>query len=547
MQDVSLALGRLDDVMGRSKEHLRDPSPGRRALLLGGLEIDRGELDFEERMRRREASLVQRLDQMADGVLIHRGLRYLYANPAALKLLGRTYDEVVGHSPFDLVPPRFRLLLAERIMDAYTTRAPMPEEEERLLHATGAEIPVEVVTLPVVFAGELATLVHIRNLTARRGLEVKLRASDRLASAGVVAAGVAHEIESPLLYALSNLELLEDRLERSEDAEKLAEVRAMVAAIHASVARAAKGAEDAKVFTSAQRNRRTRVDINRVLDSCLAFLGPEMCSRVNVVRRYGDVPPVLGNTSRLAHVIMNLLKNAAQAMSPRVRCANDVTITTSTRGDSVVLVEIADTGVGLSLGLQRAIFEPLFTTKSHGMGMGLAVSRALLEEEEGELTVESQIGSGTTFTVALRAAPRVEAPERPRGRSTGKRILVLEEEAQFAATLKMTLSEHRVTIVKSGHEALRRLHSGETYDLVLCDLMLDNADGIDLHRRIRAEWPDLQRRMVFLTGDAFMSRTQEFLASIPNPSLRKPFEPVELLDLVDDALEACGTSATTCA
>src|SRR4051812_10427454 len=95
-----------------------------------------------------DADLFRLLDATTDGILIHRDLRYVYANPAALHLLGRTRAEVVGHSPFDLVPPRFRLLLAERVMEVFAKKISMPEVEERLLHASGAEVPVEVIDIP---------------------------------------------------------------------------------------------------------------------------------------------------------------------------------------------------------------------------------------------------------------------------------------------------------------------------------------------------------------------------------------------------------------
>ncbi|MDF2692230.1 MAG: hybrid sensor histidine kinase/response regulator [Labilithrix sp.] len=100
----------------------------------------------------------------------------------------------------------------------------------------------------------------------------------------------------------------------------------------------------------------------------------------------------------------------------------------------------------------------------------------------------------------------------------------------------MILADHHTTIALSGHEALQRLHAGERFDLIICDLLMENIDGLDLHRRIGLEWPALQRRMIFLTGDAFISRTQQFLASVPNRRLQKPFDPDELLDAVDDVL-----------
>ncbi|MBX3261234.1 MAG: PAS domain S-box protein [Labilithrix sp.] len=505
----------------------------RRSRARGGLM-----LDVDERLRRCEDNLVNLLDATSDGILIHRDLRYVYANRAALEIVGKPREDVIGHSPFELVPPRFRMLLAERIMEAYTTRARMPEVEERLLHASGAEVPVEVVTVPTIFGGEVSTLVHIRDITARRELEVRLRAADRLASAGLVAAGVAHEIKNPLAYALTNLELLEQRF-ASECPSASDELRQLVAGVHDGIVRAAHVARDVKVFTGGQRGRATALDVRDVLRSTLAFLGPELRSRANVIERYGDVPKVLGNESRLAQVFLNLLTNAVQALTD-ARRPNDVTVTTRVKDGALVLVEVRDTGVGIPPELQSAIFEPLFTTKPDGTGLGLALCKELIAKEGGELTVESAVGAGTKFTVALRAAPReaLEAARVPRARSSGKRILVVDDEPRLAATLKMVLADHHTTIARSGHEALQHLHAGEPYDLVISDLLMENIDGMDLYRRIGLEWPSLEPRIIFLTGDAFISRTQEFLAKIPNRHLQKPFDPDELLDVVDEVLEA---------
>ena len=493
--------------------------------------------DWEERLQRCEASLVQLLDGSTDGVLIHRELRYIYANPAVLSLIGRTRDEVIGHSPFELVPPRFRMLLAERIMTAYTTRAPMPEIEERLLHASGAEVPVEVIVLPVVFAGDLATLVHVRDITTRRALEVRLRAADRLASSGLIAAGVAHEIGNPLMYALANLDVLQQRIAASSSGSVKDELRELAASIREGLERAAHVARDVKVFTSPLHGRPSAVDLHRVLRSTLAFLGPEMRSRANVIHRFGDVPPVCANESRLAQVFLNLLTNAVQSLPSHTREPNDITITTRAEND-VVIVEVEDTGVGIPVEVQSNIFEPLFTTKSEGTGLGLALCKELLAKEGGSISVESDLRKGTKFTVVLPAArsEQVEAAKRSRERSSGKRILIIDDEPRVAGSLKMILSDHHATIATSGHEALQRIHAGEHFDVIVCDLLMDNIDGIDLYRRLRTEQPALAARMIFLTGDAFISRTQQFLSGIPNRYLQKPFDPDELLDAVDDVL-----------
>lgn len=514
------------------KTNPESPSHGRRAPPTRSRERR-----FADRLHRSETNLVELFDVTTDGILVHRDLRYVYANSAALKILGRDSAEVVGHSPFELVPPRFRLLLAEQIMQAYTKRSALPEVEERLLHASGAEVPVEVVTIPILFDGELSTLTHIRDISRRRALEVRLRATDRLTSAGLIATGIVHEIERPLNYALSTLKRLEARLDqRYQGSDR--EVDWMLDTIIDGVDRAVRAARNVGVFSQVHRFRPARVDIHHVLDSAVTFLDPDLRSRVNIVKRYGHVPPVLGNESRVAQIFLHLITNAAQSMGERLRGPRDITLRTEATG-AFVKIEVEDTGMGISAELQSTIFEPLFTTRAQDSGFGLALCRELVAEEEGELSVASVIGKGTTFTILLRAASHLLTADEHEAheRCSGRRILVVDDEPLLAETLRMMLASHHMTLAKSGHEALQHLHAGEQFDLVLCDLLMERIDGIELYRHIATTWPDLARRMIFLTGDAFISRTQEFLASIPNRHLQKPFHPEELLDLIDDLIE----------
>ncbi|HVH48041.1 MAG TPA: ATP-binding protein [Labilithrix sp.] len=492
--------------------------------------------EIQSEIQESDADLVQLLDATTDGILIHRGLRYVYANAAALKLLGRAREEVLGHSPFDLVPPRFRLLLAERVMEVFATHTPMPEVEERLLHASGAEVPVEVIDIPIRFGGSVATLVHVRDITARRALEIRLRAADRLASASLIAAGVVHEISNPLAFALANLEHLEEVI--AEECSARSRARDVLGVIRSNVLHAAHVARDASVFAHERRVRATHVDVREVLEASIAFLGPDLRSRANVIERYQDVPRVLGDRARLAQVFLNLLTISVQSLSHGSRRPNDVTITVRPKDSAVVVVTIADTGNWRPQELECAMFEPLFTTRTNGTGVTLALSKELLSSEGGELSVDSTLGCGTTFTVTLPAACRDgrATPHEQPARAVGKRILVVDDEPRVASRLKTILCEHKTTIARSGHEALQRLHSGEAYDLIVCDLLVENIDGIELYRRIREEWPGLHTRIIFLTGDAFISRTQEFLATIPNRHLQTPFEHDELLDVVDDVL-----------
>ena len=154
----------------------------------------------------------------------------------------------------------------------------------------------------------------------------------------------------------------------------------------------------------------------------------------------------------------------------------------------------------------------------------------------GDITVESRPGA-TTFRVVLPAAdappPAVEEPPRPPARRTRARVLVVDDEPMVARAIARTLSAHDVTVLHSGAAALERLRQDAGYDVVLCDLMMPEVNGMDLHERLLLEAPATSERLVFMTGGAFTPQARDFLARVPNARVDKPFEPAALRALVD--------------
>jgi len=516
---------------------------------MGDAKVDEGERDRVDRAERAASSKVGRwraeeanffklIDDSPDGIVIHRQQIILYANPRALALFGYTkLDDVVGRSIFDFVSNAYRTIVADRVFQTYFRRKTTTEVEERLLHKGGGEVPAEVVAIPFQLGDETATLVHIRDITERKKLEVWLRAEDRLASVGLMAAGIAHEINNPLTYALCNVDLLRARIGSLPASASTSELVEMLDHVREGVERAVQAAREVTMFSRGERDATALIDIHRVLDSCANLASVQLRGHARVVKKYGAVRPVLGHGERLGQVFLNLLINAAQAIPDGHEAENTVTITTSAQGADGVLVEIHDTGVGIPPEHMAHIFEPLFTTKEEGTGLGLAISRALVVEEGGSLSVESEVGKGSTFRVALRAAAhdeiRAEKPLPPGVRTKGKRILVVEDEPHLARVLRLVLASHAATLAASGREALDKLRAGEEYDLILTDLSIGDIDGFALFETIRTEWPGRESRVIFMSGDAFTQRARAFFRAIPNPVIEKPFESQHLLDVVD--------------
>jgi signal transduction histidine kinase len=392
----------------------------------------------------------------------------------------------------------------------------------------------------------------------RRKTQEQMLLSDRLASLGTLAAGVAHEINNPLMALLANLELIGRELEAVTKGATLGASRrpesAMVpvACIRDNVQDAREAGErirrivrDLSIFLRSEDEAHGPADIHRVLESALRIASIEIRQRAQLVRHYGDVPPVAGSEARLGQVFVNLVVNAAQAIPDNCNGRqHEIRIATRTHESGCVAVDVTDTGCGIAPEHLSRIFDPFFTTKPVGMGtgLGLAVSHRIVSALGGEIRVTTRVGEGTTFCVLLPVAtkPVNVAREVLRARhslpSTVRRarILVVDDEATIVGAIKGMLSvRHDVTVETRADPVLQRLRAGERYDVILCDLMMPEIDGMQLYETLLPELPQQANRMVFITGGAFSERARRFLEEVPNPRIEKPFTSQRILNLIN--------------
>ncbi len=396
--------------------------------------------------------------------------------------------------------------------------------------------------------GEPVRLIGtLSDVTEKRRLQAQLIQSDRMASMGTLAAGVAHEINNPLAYVVANLGWVAQSLDgagpgatvppedQSEIREALEEARSGAERVRAIV-------RDLKTFSRADESARGPADVRRVLESALNLARNEIRHRARVVTDLGEVPTVEASEHRLGQVFLNLLINAAQAIAEGRADQNQVRAVTRTDERGWAVVEIHDTGSGIPPEHPSSIFEPFFTTKPPGVGtgLGLAICHGIVTGLGGEIQVTSEPGRGSVFRVRLppARAPAPEAPEpAPAPHPPRARILVVDDEPLVGRAIQRILgASHQVTVETSGRAALARLERGERFDLMLCDLMMPEMTGQDLLQALERTAPDLAGRVAFLTGGAFTPAAREFLERTGRPRLDKPFEAQALERLVAAAL-----------
>jgi signal transduction histidine kinase len=391
-----------------------------------------------------------------------------------------------------------------------------------------------------------------------RKIEEQLLVSERMASVGTLAAGVAHEINNPLSVVIGTLQIMNqdfEALTRAFDgpADEAARVK-LVATATASFRRASADAEEAaervrviardlRVFSHPDADRLVPVDIHKVLESSLRMAHNELGPRAKVVRRFGTVPDVEANEARLGQVFLNLLVNAAHAIAEGHPERNAITLTTSS-AEEIVTVEISDTGSGIPPEVLPRIFDVFFTTKPVGIGtgLGLSICHQILTALGGRIEVTSRPGEGTTFRVLLRrshtgsTAEIVLPPGLVASTSRRARVLVVEDEAALGRMLPRLLAPHDVTVVDRAADALARIEAGETYDTILCDLMMPEMTGMDFYDALLRQHPEVAARIVFMSGGVFTPAARAFMERVPNRRIDKPFDRESLRRLVDQSI-----------
>jgi len=386
-----------------------------------------------------------------------------------------------------------------------------------------------------------------RDVTQEKATQSQLMVSDRMASVGMLAAGVAHEINNPLACVLANLELAEQDLQEGfagSTAKELLAIREMIADAREAADRVRNIVKDLKLFSRHEDSHAASVDVRRVLDSSLRMAWNEIRHRARLEKSFEDVPNVEGTESRLGQVFLNLIVNAAQAIAPGAAATNRIRIGVRTDPSGRVVVEISDTGSGISPETMRHLFTPFYTTKPSGVGtgLGLAICHRIVTGFGGEIQVDTEIGKGTTFRLLLRATSKsdsgiLRAMGITRRSGVRGRILVIDDEPLIGAVIRRSLAaEHDVVATTNGADALEKLALGEKFDVILCDLMMPQMTGVELYAELKALGGDWTDRLVFLTGGAFTPATRSFLETVPNETLEKPFDRNQLRAVINGRL-----------
>jgi PAS domain S-box-containing protein len=494
---------------------------------------------LEEQIRELRAAL----EGAAEGICRLDGAgRIVTANGAFARLFGMTADQAVGRLWEELLIPEQRM--AARTDLAATGKV----ERERVgLRPDGATFPLQLSVVPVSDGGGRGGgkghYLFVHDLSERKRMENQLIFAGRMAAVGTLAAGVAHEINNPLAYIVANIDFARSQV--NGVASRLSRTAVAGGPAHVldetgeALTEARQGAErvrnivrDLRVFARGDDDQTGPVSVRRVMDSSINIAWNEIRHRARLVKDYGETPLVEGNESRLGQVFLNLLLNAAHAIPEGETERNEIRVTTRADVHGRAVIEVRDTGMGIPAENRERIFDPFFTTKpaGEGTGLGLWICHGIVTALGGDVKVDSEIGRGSTFRVtlppALMDAPATfSTPTTPEVDANGARLLVIDDEPMILGALRRSLgSDYNVTCVGDGRRALERVRAGERFDVILCDLMMPELTGMDLHAELEKIAPDQASRMVFVSGGAFTPRARDFLDRVPNARVEKPID-----------------------
>ncbi len=458
-------------------------------------------------------------------------------NDRFVEMLGSTKRLVIGIRLFTL--PNAEVVAAiKRALEGHDSSYEGP-----YMSATGGKSTWVRCSFSPIFEGQkvVGGVGLVDDLTTQKHTEDRLREADRMASLGTLAAGVAHEINNPLTYIRTGLELAMRELATLQVISGTRGTQAAWQRLNTTLTSCRDGVErvrviagDLKAFSRGDDAVPRLVNIEACADAAINLAANELRHHATVVRDYGRVAAVFGSETRFVQVLVNLLVNAAQALPEGETSRHTVTVRTRDVAPDQVCVEVIDTGKGIAADVLGRIFEPFFTDKPPGVGtgLGLSICHGIISSAGGRIEVKSRVGEGSTFRVILpKAAERTQeaetrvtiATERPAPRDRA-RVLIIDDEAKLAWTLRMALSDqHDVVTMASGREAVAAIERGESFDLILCDLMMPELSGMDVYDAVARLRPELLRRFVFMTGGAFTERARAFLQDPDVRRLEKPF------------------------
>jgi two-component system, cell cycle sensor histidine kinase and response regulator CckA len=501
-------------------------------------------------------------------ILVDKEGRLTFINPSAASMFGWSQEELVGellHDRLRCRSPDGNWLSSEECphMKVLITGETVRSEEDYFLHKDGRLVPISSSVSPIPSDSTIGGAVLVmRDLTqqksseaAQRENEEALQQAQKLESIGVLAGGIAHDFNNLLTGIMGNAGLAR----RALNTGKAEQAASLLGDVLSASQRAADLTRQLLAYAGKGRFIIAPVDLCKLVSEVSSLIRASISKKISLVIDVpDDCPLVEADKAQLQQLVMNLVINGGEAigdepgtLTVRVRTEHFTERRERPRSEGFpivtgeyVRIDVTDTGAGMDPETRNRIFEPFFTTKFLGRGLGLSAALGIVRGHRGAISVRSEPGRGTTFTVLLPVPRDARVSDRVSGRfsvETGFQgagiILVADDEEGIRALVSNVLGEagYTVELAEDGQQAVERLRDlGDDVRLILLDLTMPELGGAEAATELRRMHPNTP--IVAMSGYGDIEVLQRFSEAGVDEFLPKPFTPEELAAKVRDVL-----------
>ena len=506
----------------------------------------------QESMQASEARFRSLVETTSDWVWeMDASALYTYVSPKVSDILGYAPEEVMGKTPFSLMPREDASKATETFASVSAHHEPFRNFVNTFLHKEGRLVAVETNGVPVIDQqGRLLGYRGIdRDVTERNKLEGQLRYAQKMEAIGKLAGGVAHDFNNILTAIVGYGNLLHMKMDKDDP------LRPNVDQILAATERAANLTHSLLSFGKKRETARAAMDLNEVVRQTEKFLRGFLRDDILMrLRFFPDRLSVMGDAVQLERVIMNLVKNARDAMphggmltvttGPAELDAEFIKMHGYGRAGTFASLTVEDAGIGMDQGTIKKVFEPFFTTKGvgKGTGFGLSIVYGIVKEHEGYITVTSEPGQGTIFTVYLplesQPAETVMPPAPTPVVDGYETVLVADDDEAARGFMATVLKGFGYTVLQAvdGADAVKKFKeaNGGVQALIL-DVIMPTMSGREACDAIRKQRPDV--RVLFTSGYSEDVIIQKKMLAEGQNFIMKPVSPKDLLQRLRAVLE----------
>ncbi|MEK6531921.1 MAG: response regulator [Deltaproteobacteria bacterium] len=487
---------------------------------------------------------VATFDAIQDLISIHdKDYRILKVNKALARKFNLEPEGLIGKSCHDLFYCKSNPhLLCPHTRTLSSGVANTAEVDDMVFEGS-----YSITTFPVFNAkGEVWASVHIaRDITQEKLLRAQLLHSEKLSSVGKLVAGIAHELNNPLMGIMGFSQILMDM----PGDKKVSDIKEKLNKIYHESLRTAKIVQNLLTFARTKKTEREFQSINDIIKHTIEFR--EYSLRANNIKVVLDLdqrlPKTMVDLFQMQQVFINIINNAEDAMVSRKAPGTLEIKTRKLRGR--IEITFKDTGPGIPKEIINKVFDPFFTTKDvgKGTGLGLSITHGIIIEHGGTIDMISPESGGAMVVIELpivekeqwatvkKAVESGAAGVQP----SGKSVLIADDELSIREALHDILARegYRVETVSDGKEALNSLEKNR-FSLIITDVKMPGMSGMELYDAVSNRHAYLRDKIIILTGDVFSQDIKDFISKRKCPFILKPFEPKELTDLVKQVLSS---------